>query len=281
MIEIRLIKGRTENVLTSIDAHNNVWEQYIDLNGVMPGVRHSYTRYDMLIKYSKKNHSPVSSIPSNVLHLGTPNSYGYLSMTGLVWDDSEGISKEILNWKEQGSEQMEMLKRACTPIHPAFRGNVKAEFTRQLPDYYVLFCVSIFPLLNHERQMQMLLTNRCYDFMTIIESPTSFAKQLGVDVRKQINTVPIIVYHGPVIYLDEDKRNEFINRSLRMYHIRESFPHFLSITDNEIALFVKDKKYQVQQEYRFVVYTLNYRHKNGNLKLNVSDDLRKLMYPVQ
>ena len=78
-----------------------------------------------------------------------------------------------------------------------------------------------------------------------------------------------------------DKRNEFINRSLRMYHIRESFPHFLSITDNEIALFVKDKKYQVQQEYRFVVYTLNYRHKNGNLKLNVSDDLRKLMYPVQ
>ena len=206
MIEIRLIKGRTENVLTSIDAHNNVWEQYIDLNGVMPGVCHSYTIYDTLIKYSKKNHSPVSSIPSNVLHLGTPNSYGYLSMTGLVWDDSEGILIEYLNWKEQGSEQMEMLKRACTPIHPAFRGNVKAEFTRQLPDYYVLFCVSIFPLLNHERQMQMLLTNRCYDFMTIIKSPTSFAKQLGVDVRKQINTVPIIVYHGPVIYLDEDKQ---------------------------------------------------------------------------
>ena len=81
--------------------------------------------------------------------------------------------------------------------------------------------------------MQMLLTNRLLRFYDYNQkSNGSFAKQLGVDVRKQITYCSdYLVYHGPVIYLDEDKRNEFINRSLRMYHIRESFPHFLSITD--------------------------------------------------
>ncbi len=118
MIEIPLIRDRIENVLTSVDAHNTFLEQYIDLNRVMPGVRHSYSGYDNLVKYSQTIHSPVSSKPSNTLYLGTPNSYGDLSASGLVRDDSEGILKEKLNWKEQGSKQMERFKRVFTQISP-------------------------------------------------------------------------------------------------------------------------------------------------------------------
>lgn len=278
MFELRLT--RTKNVLPSVDGHNNVWEQYIDLNSIMSGVRHSYRKSDLLIKYSKKEHSPVSSIPSNVLHLGTPYSYGDLSMIGLVRDDLEGISDEFLNWNEPGSNVMEMIKRAFTPIDPVLRINVKAKLSWQLSDHYVLFCTSIYPTRNNERQVQMKRTNPYYDFTTIIESPTSFAKQLGIDVRKQLDTVPIIVYHGPVIYLDEAKKSELINRCLKMHCILDSIPSFLSMTEDEIDLFVKGTKYQVQQEYRFVVYTPKFRHRNGNLKLNVSDNLRKLMFPM-
>ena len=256
MIEIRLIKGRTENVLTSFDAHNNVWEQYINLNSIMYGVRHSYSKSDTLIKYSKKKHSPVSSTPSDVLHLGTPKSYGDINTTGLVRDDSEGTFKETHNSNRRGIKQ-------------------KLVVTYQLLDYYLLFCSSIDPVRNDKRQEQMRLTDTCYDFMTIIESPTSFAKQLGIDVRKQINIISTIVYHGPVIYLDdEDRVSEFTNRS------RKKLSGIFPVTDH-IPLFVKDKKYQIQQEYRFVVSTPLHRHSGDNLKLNVSDDLRKLMYPVQ
>ena len=77
-----------------------------------------------------------------------------------------------------------------------------------------------------------------YDFMTKIESPSEFAKQLGRDVGKQIEfdkdlrcdnyvlhllasfrskqndllgDAVIAVDHGPVIYLDEDKRQRLLN----------------------------------------------------------------------
>ena len=273
--------SRAENVLTSVDSHNKVWEQYIDLNRIMSGVRHSYTVSDMLIKYSEKEHSPVSSIPTNVLRLGTPNSYGDLSMTGLVRDESEGKVKEYLNWNEKGSEQMEILKRVFTQIHPEIRGNIKAELTRQLPRHYMLFCVSIYPTQSFERQKQMQRTNPCYDFMTIITSPTAFAKQLGLDVKRQINTVTTTVFHGPVVYLDEDKVNKFIYQSLVKLRESESFPNILPITEQEIILFVKDKKYQVQQEYRFAVYTPFHKYSEDHILLDVSDGLRKLMFPVK
>ena len=170
---------------------------------------------------------------------------------------------------------MEIMKRGFTQISQAVHGNLKCNVTWLLPDHYLLFCSSIDPVRNDKRQEQMRLTDTCYDFMTIIESPTSFAKQLGVDVRKQINTISTIVFHGPVIYLDdEDRVSEFTNRS------RERLSGIFPVTDH-IPLFVKDKKYQIQQEYRFVVSTPLRRHNGDNFKLNVSDDLRKLMYPAE
>ena len=46
-------------------------ERFVDLNDVMRGVGHSYSESDTLIKYSKKEHSPVSSVPSGLIRLGT------------------------------------------------------------------------------------------------------------------------------------------------------------------------------------------------------------------
>ena len=263
---IEFVKGKESNYL--------VIAQYVDLNGVMLGVRHSYSNDDTIIKYSKKEHSLVSSNPSDVLYLGTPKSYGDLNTDALVRDDSEGTFPEELDWKNRGSEWMEAQKRSFLEISPDVHGYLKFKATMELPNYYLLYCTSIDPLRNKKRQDQMRETNPSYDFMASIESPpTTFAKQLAIDVRKQINAVSTIVYHGPVIYLDEDKTSEFIVRS------REKFSYTFPITDT-IPLFVKDKKYQVQQEYRFVVST-PYRHRTNHILLNTSDDLRKLFSLVK
>ena len=263
-----------EYVLTGEESNNLVIEQYVDLNWVMRGVRHSYSDCDTLIKYSKKKHSPVSSKPSDLLRLGTPDSYGDLSTEALVKDDSEGIFPEELDWNNPGSEQMEDLKRCFMQTSAAVHGNLDLNVTWKLPNHYLLFCASIDPVLNDKRQEQMKLTNPCYNSMaSIANPPTSLAKQLAIDVRTHINTYSF-VFHGPVIYLDEDKESEFIKRS------RERFSYTFPTTAH-IPLFVKDKKYQVQQEYRFVVYTPLYRYGEDHILLNVSDDLRKLFSPVK
>ena len=264
-----------EYVLTGEESNNLVIAQYVDLNWVMRDVRHSYSDYNTLIKYSKKEHSPVSSKPSDLLYLGTPDSYGDLNTDALVRDDSEGIFPEELDWKNRGSEWMEAQKRRFLEISSDVHGNLKFKATMKLPDHYLLYCTSIDPVLNDKRQEQMRLTNPCYNSMaSIANPPTSFAKQLGVDLRKQIETYSTIVFHGPVIYLDEDRTSEFIVRS------REKFSYTFPITDT-IPLFVKNKKYQVQQEYRFVVSTPFYRHRTNHILLNISDDLRKLFSPVK
>lgn len=259
-----------EYILTGEESNNLVIEQYVDLNWVMRGVRHSYSNYDTLIKYSKKEHSPVSSKPSDLLYLGTPDSYGDLNTDALVRDDSEGIFPEELDWKNQGCEQMEDLKRRFMQISSAVHGNLKLNVTWKLPNHYLLFCTSIDPVLNDKRQEQMRLTNPCYNSMaSIANPPTSLAKQLGVDLRKQGEIYFAMVFHGPVIYLDEDKTSEFIVRSREK--LSYTFP-----TTACIPLFVKNKKYQVQQEYRFVISTPFYRHSANHILLNISDDLRKL-----
>ena len=264
-----------EYVLTGKGSNNLVIEQYVDLNWVMRGVRHSYSNYNTLIKYSKKEHSPVSLKPSDLLYLGTPDSYGDLNTDALVRDDSEGIFPEELDWKNQGCEQMEDMKKRFMQISSAVHGNLKLNVTWKLPNHYLLFCTSIDPVLNAKRQEQMRLTNPCYNSMaSIANPPTSLAKQLGIDLRKQIETYFVMVFHGPVIYLDEDKTSEFIVRSREK--LSYTFP-----TTAYIPLFVKNKKYEVQQEYRFVVSTPFYRHSANYILLNVSDDLRKLFSLVK
>ena len=280
-----------------------VVERFVDLNGIMRGVRHSYSESDMLIKYSKKEDSPVSLIPSDSIRLGAHDSYGdYIKNPGLVGDDSEGKYKEAHDWTKRGSRWTEARRKRLIGHSPVLSDinlkniKFKMNITWGLNSGAWLYCTSIDPKLKGERIIQMKRTDPQYNFMTKIDEPAAFAKQLGHDFGKQIESnrdlecdslgwhmlvsalnrrsgigdYSIFVYHGPVIYLGEKETAEFINcASERIERI-----------GNLVVLFVKDKKYEVQQEYRFVV-SVNFHSPVGKeILLTVSDDLKKFMSPL-
>ncbi len=268
---------------------------FVDLNGIMSGVRHPYSESDGLIKYSKKEHSPVSSKPSDLLQLGTPALYeSHEKDSGLVKDNSECKYKENLDWWKRGSEEMEVIRKSIPGSSFNTEDQLALDVTWENRDDFWLYCTSIDPKLNYEREEQMRKTAPEYDFMTKIENPTAFAKQLGHDFGKQIESGEdlkcnnlglytlfstlsklhgrgsgffILVEHGPVIYLDREEKQEFMNYASER-------------TDLPIMLFVKDLKYELQQEYRFIIKAAVHSPKDDKFYMKVSEDLRKLMLPV-
>ena len=77
----------------------------------------------------------------------------------------------------------------------------------------------------------------------------------------------IFVYHGPVIYLDEKEVPEFIDLASKKI-------------GKHVVLFVKDRKYEVQQEYRFVVTVQFHSPSEKAMYLKVSEDLKRFMSPL-
>ena len=280
---------------TSQDLLYRVDVRFVDLNGIMFGIRHSYSEADRLIKYSKKKHSPISSEPSDLIQLGTPHLYEvYEKTSGLVRDDSEGKYTENIDWWNRGSERMEVIKKSISGSPFSVRDQLELDVTWKNRDDFWLYCTSVDPKLSYEREEQMEKTDPEYDFMTKIENPAVFAEQLGHDFGQQIESgkdlkcnIPglyilfsklsrlynrgsgpfIVVDHGPVIYLDREKKQEFINYASER-------------TDLPVILFVKDLKYKLQQEYRFVIKVAGHSPKNDKFFLKVSEDIRKLMLPM-
>ena len=254
---------------------------------------HSYSKSDTLIKYSEARFSPVSSEPADHIRLSTPSYYQDLkagSNSELIADDREGIYIESLNWRNQGSVVMENFKQRSTASLPGLRYNLKAKMRWERKDFW-MYCTSIDPIISYKRKKQMEHLSPNYDFMTKIEKPSEFAKQLGRDVGKQIEfdrdkkcdnfglhilasfsrkqneflgDSLIAVDHGPVIYLDDDK----IERLLNNYSEEHS---------GSIVPFVKRKKYKEQQEYRFVVSVQFHSPNKDTFNLKVSDAFRNLM----
>ena len=247
-----------------------VVEQFVDLNGIMQGVRHSYSESDTLIKYSKKEHSPVSPIPSGSIRLGAYNSYGdYINDTGLVGDDSEGKYTEIHNWTKPGGRWTEERKKFLIGDSPVLQDinlkniKLKVSITWALHGGSWLYCTSIDPKLNGQKIIQMKRTDQNYNFMTKIDEPTTFAQQLGHDFGKQIESnrdlecdspgwhlirsasgrqsgtgdYSIFVSHGPVIYLSKEEIPEFINRASEKIGDR-------------VTVFVKGERGEVQEGFK-------------------------------
>lgn len=281
---------------TPQDLSYRVDVRFVDLNQIMPGVRHSYSESDRVIKYSKEEHSPVSSKRSDVIQLGTPCLYeGYEQDSGLIGDDLEGKYKEHLNWWKQGSEKMEVMKKSITDYPFSVRNQLEdLNVTWENRDDFWLYCTSIDPQLSRKRKEQMKKTDPEYNFITKIENPAAFAEQLGHDFGKQIEgrkdlkcNIPglyvlfstlsgkhgrgsgffILVEYGPIIYLDGEKKQEFINYASER-------------TDLPVMLFVKDLKYELQQEYRFVIKVAGHSPKEDKFCLKVSEDIRELMLPM-
>ena len=257
-----------------------VAEQFVDLDYIMRDVRHSYYPWNELVKYSKREHSPVSLEPSDSIRLGVHNSYG--DYGGLVGDDSEGKYEQINDWTKKQSEKAEERKRRISEGssilgYEDFKNTkTKMSMLLKLKGIFWLYCTSIAPLLNCKRVEQMTKTDPEYNYMTQIDEPTAFAKQLGHDIGKWIVSSedlkcdPLIrIYHGPVIYLEEEKKSDFLDDASE--YVDKVIP---------IVLFVKDKKYEVQQEYRFVVKVDFHRPTEKEIFLKVSDDLKKFMSPL-
>ena len=300
-----------------------VVEHFVDLNGIMRGVCHSYSESDTLIKYSKKEHSPVSSGPSNSIRLGAYNSYGdYINDPGLVGDASEGKYTEAHDWTKRGNRWTEARRKRLIGNSPVLQDinlrniKLKMSITWALHGGSWLYCTSIDPKLKGQRIVQMRKTDPQYNFMTKIDEPTTFAQQLGHDFGNQIESnrglkcdspgwhtlasavsrqygignYSIFVHHGPVIYLGEKESAEFINcASEKIDNIGNLFvkgkaAEFIDSVSkkigNIVVLFVKDKKYQEQQEYRFVVDVNFHGPSENEIFLKVSDGLKTFMSPL-
>ena len=186
------------------------------------------------------------------------------------------------------------MKKGITGSPFNVRNQLELDITWKNPDDFWLYCTSIDPKLSRKRKEQMEKTDLEYDFMTKIENPAVFAEQLGHDFGQQVESGMglqcnnyglytifstldmahgqgsdffILVEHGPVIYLDEKKQQEFINYASER-------------TDLPVILFVKDLTYELQQEYRFVIKVAGHSPKEDKFYLKVSEDIRKLMLPV-
>ena len=285
--------------------------RYIDLNGIMRGVRHSYSVSDTLIKYSEEQYSPVSPTSTGTLQLGAPSLYksreeSCEETSGLVADSTEGTYREDISWTKHGGKGMENWKNKVTKSIPGVRGNVEGYFRWKLQIGFWLYCTSIDPRLNSKRIEQMKRTCPKYNYMTKIDKPSAFAERLGHNFGTQIepdnyfkcdyptlyrhvisstlreqsgqlNDYFIYVDHGPVIYLEEERTQDFINYAKEK---SQGFTNYASEEETIIALFLKDPKYKVQQEYRFVVRVPFHSPSEDSFRFNVSEELKRLMSPI-
>ena len=242
-----------------------------------------FSEPDSLIKYSEERYSPVSAQPSDCIQLGTPSYFKTLGAKGdseLIADELEFAYVEELRQNEKGSEYMERLKK-----NPIFRHvQVKVKRVVRAPWFSWLYSTAIDPIASYKRRELSDYFSSNYNFMTKIDNPLNFAKQLGRDFAKQValsndlrwkarGDYEIFVEHGPAIYLDGEK----IERAMQdLFYEQRGY----------ILPFVKRTMYQEQQEYRFLIRVLLpgkvCRHDlvTDTFLLKTSDELRNLMAPI-
>lgn len=254
-----------------------------------------------LIKYSMAEYSPVSDKPSDFIQLGTPLYFRSIKVeqdSRLIADELEGAYVEALDWKKRGSSMMEDTKNRFRSSFSGAANNIKLKMTWAISTAFI-YCTSITPETNFDRKLQEEYISPDYDFATRIVCPSGFASELGYQFGKQIDwnmdlkadppgmhliashlrtwsiflgEYLIFVDHGPVLYLTEEEIETVMNRQHNTGY-------------DQILPFVKRKKYEGQQEYRFVINIQYHRighhadDNDGTFLLKISEKLRDFMSP--
>ena len=282
LLQLLPVGHKRELIFTPEDLSYTLQVTFVDLQNVIPGVQHSYSEVDTLIKYSEAQYSPISA---DSLKLATPHYYQELEVDGnseLIADDLESAYIQSFYWQTLGNGVMELMRTLT-------RTN------------FCMFCTAIDPNLSHRRDKQMKCISTSYDSMAKIENPSEFAMQLGRDVgeyitlhnnlkrnhyqsppwhnfisfyKKQLGFTGeylIFVEHGPVTYLDTDQIAEMVKKD------SEAYTYFKGIN---VIPFVKRERYKEQQEYRFIVSIQGHILDKKEFYLKISPELRNLVSPV-
>ncbi|MDE0015151.1 MAG: hypothetical protein OXU51_03115 [Candidatus Poribacteria bacterium] len=287
---------KCESTFTTEDQSYTVQVRFVDLQNIMSGVQYSYPKPDTLIKYSKAEHSPVSSKSADFLRFATPLYYRELEVEAnseLIADDLESAYIKHCNWNDEERAAIKRVEQSLPKNLLSFRTNTTFSFSIAVNNF-CMYCTSIDPGLSYLREKQMKNLSLDYDFMTKIKKPSEFAEQLGCDVGNHISLqndleidfsqAPILhtlgffhrkltgnmgeylvlVDHGPVIYLNESEIAEITKKDSEA-------------NGANIIPFVKREKYKEQQEYRFLVRVHGLIIDKTEFYLKVSADLRRLM----
>ena len=192
-----------------------------------------------IIKFSESQYA----IPcSKTFRLGTPAYYRDMEENRAC-----GIGDSMEATYIQETDFATFLRESGQPAQPrAEHVSIHATYKG---DCWI-FCTSVAP--TSAMGIKRLRSRICpdYDGSTLIEDPSSFAKQLGVDFGNAFNegyvkhprpgrwmfTLLVFVDHGPVVYADSTSA------------IIEEFP---MESRKLVTPFVKRKEFSYQEEYRF------------------------------
>ena len=296
---------KIESLATNIEKPSfTVLVRRMDWNNVTLPFRINYPSSEVkgVVKYSRKMHSPVSATPSDCIQLGTPTYFRSSNSKGnseLMGDDRESAYTEKLDWGRVGSPIMESMKKHLNSSLRSVADNIQLEIG-WASDNVFIYCTSITPETSYDRKLQKEYISPDYEFATHIVRPSCFATELGYQFGKQIDwkmdlkagppgmhvlaarartrtnflgEYLIFVDHGSVLYLTEEEIETVMN------------PQHNSGYDR-ILPFLKRKKYEGQQEYRFVIDVHFHRIGNhaddedGTFLVKISEKLRNLMSPI-
>ncbi len=187
-----------------------------------------------LIKYSASQFSPVSATPSTHIRLATPIVFRGLNPdkhSELIADKLDSILVEQLDWKRKGTTPTEFLKKSLRESPVDFEhANAHITLTLSGPDEW-MYCTSISPDTRRQRMKQRDNLSANYDFMTRINNPSNFAKQLGYDFGKQVRIEEDFQCSAPELFsIVSPPTKEYIENTLACY----STTHGLSMAEKSV-----------------------------------------------
>ena len=226
-----------------------------------------------VVKFSKPEHAPDRG---KCLQLAKLSYYR----------DSEPLPEPIGDSLD-GTQRIDASKYIIKAINAPRNASLTAQITYSSPVDAWVYCTSVRPNRSsvEYEDLKMSFQKIGYTEIRVIQDPSTFALQLGIDYALLLNSEEyaeryetaklgetavsgnmkcnVQVIHGPVIY--EDQSGEF--------HSPEVNDH---LRPGMFCTFTKRTRYSDQTEYRFAVFPTGATHED-TLHLPVSEELSNLL----